>query len=111
MIKKEPIEPDRIRKINGPFGWIPREFITNGYIRGFTKEELLLYFFLSVIGDSKGLSFYGDKSICEFLKIDPDALKRVRQGLEEKSYIRYQKPLYQVLPLPRINMWQKGDYT
>lgn len=105
MIKKEPIEPDRIRKINGPFGWIPREFITNGYIREFTKDEILLYFFLSAIGDSMGLSFYGDRSICEFLKIDLDALKQGRQGLEKKSYIKYQRPLYQVLSLP------KGDQT
>lgn len=101
MIKKEPIEPDRIRKINGSFGWIPRGFITNGYIRGFTKDEILLYFFLSVIGDSMGLSFYGDRSICEFLKIDLDALKQCRIGLEEKSYIKYQRPLYQVLSLPK----------
>lgn len=107
MIKKEPIISERVRRIEGAFGWIPREFIVCGHIKELTREELLLYFFLVAVGDRQGLSFYGDKRVCEILKIDQDTLKRCRIGLEEKSYIEYEKPLYQVLSLPKIGSFNE----
>lgn len=100
MLKKEPLIANRTRKICGPFGWIPREFITLGCIKRCSREELILYLFLVVVGDRNGLSFYGEKRICELLDMDLYELKESRRGLENKSYIKYDKPLYQVLSLP-----------
>lgn len=100
MIKKEPLISDRVRKIEYPFGWIPHRFITDGYAGVCTREELLMYIFLSVVSDKSGLSFYGDKKICSLLGINQQTLEETRQVLEAKSLIAYQKPLYQLLSLP-----------
>lgn len=102
MIKKDMLIPDRKRSIEHPFGWIPRRFITGGYIRMCSKEELLLYFFLGIVSDSYGLSFYGDNSICMALGVEQEILVQARQSLESKGLIAYKKPLYQVLSLPSI---------
>lgn len=103
MIKKELLESCRIRKIEGPFGWIPRKFIMDGYTMMCDKDELLLYFFLVTVGDNYGLSFYGDRRMCELLGIEQNTLERSRQKLQERSLIAYKKPLYQVLSLPFIS--------
>lgn len=102
MIKKEAIVPERVRRIKGPFVWIPRDFITTGYLKMCSREELMLYFFLVSAGDRCGLSFYGDKRIGEMLGIDQNSLVQARSRLQELSLIEYQKPLYQVLSLPTI---------
>lgn len=102
MIKKELLEPSRIRKIDGPFGWISRKFIIDGYTMICDKDELLLYFFLAAVGDKHGLSFYGDRRMCELLGIEQDTLEHSRQKLQERSLVTYKKPLYQVLSLPSM---------
>lgn len=101
-IKKDLLMPSRVRNIEHPFGWIPRRFITGGYIRICNKEELLLYFFLGIVSDKYGLSFYGDNTICMMLGISQEALEHARQSLQDKGLIGYKKPLYQVLSLPEI---------
>lgn len=103
MLKKEPIIPDKIRRMDGGFGWIPYRFIKDGHIRMCNKDMLLLYFFLNVVGDKIGLSFYGDKSICKLIGISEENLKSARQLLQDKGFIAYKNPLYQVLPLPLVN--------
>lgn len=100
MIRKEPIIPDRVRKIEYPFGWIPQRFITDGYARICAREELAMYIFLAMVSDKSGLSFYGDKRICSLLGINQQVLEDTRQMLETKGLIAYQKPLYQLLSLP-----------
>lgn len=108
MIKKEPIVPDRIRKMDGSFGWIPRRFVIDGYIQMCESEEALTYFFLSIVADRLGLSFYGDKTMCRLLHLTQGDLLEARGQLEKKAFIAYRKPLYQVLPLPPIN--PGGEY-
>lgn len=100
MIKKEILIPERVRNIERPFGWIPRRFITDGFIKQCNKEEALMYFFLGIVSDENGLSFYGDKAVEIFLGINQETLKYTRQLLQDKGLIAYKKPLYQVLSLP-----------
>lgn len=102
MIRKKLIAADRVRKINGPFGWIPHRFISGGYIKFFTRDELLMYFFLSVVSDKLGLSYYGDKTMGNLLGINYDDLQSTRELLQEKGFIAYKKPFYQVLSLPEL---------
>jgi hypothetical protein len=65
------------------------------------------------VGDAKGLSYYGDKSIIKHLSMDQSALQDARANLINIGLIAWQKPLYQVLSLdssqpekkaPRSNM-------
>jgi len=68
---------------------------------------------LVTVGDAKGLSYYGDKSIIKHLCMDQSTLEDARVNLIRIGLIAWQKPLYQVLSLdspqhkkqaPRSNM-------
>jgi hypothetical protein len=54
---------------------------------------------LVTVGDAKGLSYYGDKSIIKYLCMDQQALDDARTNLIRIGLIAWQKPLYQVLAL------------
>jgi hypothetical protein len=56
---------------------------------------------LVTVGDAKGLSYYGDKSIINYLSMDQNALEEARANLINIGLIAWQKPLYQVLALDR----------
>lgn len=94
------IDPDRIRKITGSFSWIDHRFISGGFIRNLSREEILIYFFLVAVADRQGLSFYHDDRICSLLKIDPASLGEARESLVARSLIAWRSPIYQVLALP-----------
>lgn len=94
------IDPDRIRKITGSFSWIDHRFISGGFIKNMTREEILIYLFLVAVSDRQGLSFYYDDRICSLLKIDPVSLGEARESLVERSLIAWRFPVYQVLALP-----------
>jgi len=100
VVVKRLLCPDRVRRIEGSFGWVDHRFITGGFLRELTPIEILLYFFLAVVGDRDGLSFYQDDRIVSLLKIDLLSLGKARQGLIKRSLIAYESPLYQVLSLP-----------
>jgi hypothetical protein len=94
------IDPDRIRKITGSFSWLDHRFISGGFIRDLTREEILIYLFLVAVSDRQGLSFYHDDRICFLLKIDLASLGEARETLVERSLIAWRPPVYQVLALP-----------
>jgi hypothetical protein len=100
MQSPQPLDPQRVRKIQGSFSWIDHRFITGGFLEPLTPLEILLYFFLVAVGDRLGLSFYHDDRLGRLLKIDLAALGKARRGLIEQSLLAYDPPLYQVLALP-----------
>lgn len=100
MQSPKPLDPQRVRKIQGSFSWIDHRFITGGFLEPLTPLEILLYFFLVAVGDRQGLSFYHDDRLGRLLKIDLAALGKARRGLIEQSLLAYDRPLYQVLALP-----------
>ena len=100
MIQKRILRPDRVRGIHGGFAFIPHRFLSKGFLAVLTPAELLLYFFLILVSDRHGLSYYSEKTICTSLRILPEAYTRARQGLIEKDLIAYDGILFQVLELP-----------
>lgn len=101
-LKKEPIDPTRIRKIpREGFSWIERRFVRDGFAARLPLEAILLYFFLAAVSDAEGLSFYADPTIGRILKLDPEELSQARARLTDAGLILYRYPLYQVLPIPR----------
>ena len=58
MIKKKILDPDRVRRINGGFSFIPHRFLTDGFLASLDQSEILLYLFLILASDRNGLSFY-----------------------------------------------------
>lgn len=100
MAVKKLLSPDRVRKIEGSFGWIDHRFVTEGFLHDLSMIEILLYFFLVAVSDRNGLSFYHDDRMASLLKIDLPALGKAREGLLMRSLLAYDSPLYQVLSLP-----------
>ena len=113
MVSKVPIVADRIRKVPSHFSWIDHRLVRDRHIENCTHAAAALYLFLVTVGDVKGLSYYGDKSICKHLCMNLSELQEARANLIRVGLIAWQKPLYQVLaleepkdekPAPRTNM-------
>jgi hypothetical protein len=54
MITKKILVPDRVRKINGGFSFIPHRFLRDGFLEHLSQPELLLYLFLVLAADHRG---------------------------------------------------------
>jgi hypothetical protein len=100
MIVKKILNPDRIRRIDGGFGFIAHRLITDGFVAALGPLELLLYFFLILVADRNGLSYYAYDSICSLLSMSLEQYIEARNGLIEKDLIAFDATLFQVLDLP-----------
>ena len=100
MIRKKILVPERIRQIEGSFGFIPHRFLTDGFLAALSQHELLLYMFLIMAADRYGLSFYSCNSICSLLGLTVDQYLEARDGLIGKDLIAFDGTIFQVLSLP-----------
>jgi hypothetical protein len=100
MIRKKIINPERVRRINGSFSFIPHRFLTDGFLTSLTQQEILLYLFLILVSDRHGLSYYAYDSICSYLQLAIDDYIEARDGLVKKDLIACNGTLFQVLDLP-----------
>ena len=100
MITKKVLDTNRIRHINGGFSFIPHRFLTGGFLKALSQQELLLYIFLVMTADRYGLSFYSYDRICSFLHITVEQYIQARDGLIKKNLIAFDGTLFQVLELP-----------
>ena len=100
MIRKKILVPERIRQIEGSFGFIPHRFLTDGFLAALSQHELLLYLFLIMAADRYGLSFYSYNSICSLLGLTVDQYLKARDGLIKKDLIAFDGTIFQVLSLP-----------
>ncbi len=100
MINKNILEPNRVRHIDGGFSFIPHRFMTEGFLSSLGQKEVLLYFFLVLVSDRYGLSFYSYDAICSLLQFTPDECNEATDGLIEKDLIAFDGKIYQVLDLP-----------
>jgi len=100
MIKKRILEPDRVRRIQGGFSFIPHRFLTDGFLASLDQTEILLYLFLILASDRNGLSFYSYDAICTLLQITVDDYVEARDALIRKDLIAFDGTLFQVLDLP-----------
>lgn len=100
MISKTPIDPQRVRKITGTFSWVDHRLLHDGFLASMTSDEMLLYFFLVLVGDRHGLSFYSYDKICSLLQLEVERLLVARDRLLAKALIAFADGRYQVLQLP-----------
>ncbi|MBC8393047.1 MAG: helix-turn-helix domain-containing protein [Deltaproteobacteria bacterium] len=97
---KAPLYPDRIRQIRGSFAFIEHRLLRDGFWEGLNHYELLLYLFLVIVGDRRGMSYYSYDKICILLKISVDDYIAARNSLIEKDLIAFDGKFFQVLSLP-----------
>ena len=100
MIKKKVLRAERIRRIERGFSFIPHRFLTEGFLASLDQREVLLYFFLVLVSDRQGLSFYSYDAICSLLQLSVDDDIGARDGLIEKDLIAFDGTLFHVLDLP-----------
>lgn len=106
MIDKTPLVPERIRHIKGSFSFLDHRFLRRGFWQTLSHAELLLYFFLILVGDRNGVSFYSYDRICSLLEMHLDDYILARNGLIRKDLIVFDGHLYQVLSLPESPVQQ-----
>ncbi len=102
MVNRKVLVCDRIRKIDGSFAWIGHRFLRSGFFASLSQNELLLYFFLVLVADRQGLSYYHYDKICSLLCFTLDDYIVVRDRLIEKDLIAFDGTFFQVLSLPRM---------
>jgi hypothetical protein len=100
MIEKKPLCPHRVRKITSSFAFIEHRFLLHGFWSNLDHHELLLYLFLVMVADRKGLSYYSYDKICSLLRISVDEYILARDMLIKKDLITFDGSLFQVLSLP-----------
>ncbi|MBN1844019.1 MAG: hypothetical protein JW883_17295 [Deltaproteobacteria bacterium] len=109
MIEKTPLCPQRLRKITGSFAFIEHRFLRDGFFESLTHHELLLYLFLVLVADRRGLSYYSYDKICTLLRISVDEYLCARDALIQKDVLAFDGHLYQVLCLPQKPLVQRAS--
>ena len=100
MITKKTLVAERVRKISGSFAFVEHRFLQNGFLQTLNQHEILLYFFLVLVADRNGLSFYSYDKICTLLTITLDEYIRARDSLIDKDLLAFDGQFFQVLSLP-----------
>jgi hypothetical protein len=98
--RPSPLRPDRVRTIERPFGWMPFRVLSSGLLGRLSPSAKLLYFFLCLVADRYGLSFYGPRRILELLGLEPSQLKTAVEELREEDVLAFDGQVYQLLSLP-----------
>ena len=112
MIAKTMIMPEWQRRLAAPFAWIDRRFLFDGFLASLSPRENLLYFFLVLVADRDGVSFYSYDKICTLLKLDVDAYIQARDGLIRQQLIAFDGQRFQVLALPKsASAWRRPAHT
>ena len=104
MIHKAPLIPERVRRLKGSFAAIEHRFLRDGFWQSLSHQELLLYFFLVLVGDRFGISFYSYDRIITLLHLHLDEYLQARDALIAKDLIAFDGHLFQVLSLPETPM-------
>ena len=98
---RSPPRPDRVRRIEPGFAFIPNRFLHTGFFVSLSHHERSLYLFLVLAGDRNGVSFYAYDRICSTLEMTPDDYIIVRNSLIDKDLIAFDGTRFQVLSLPQ----------
>jgi len=95
------IDPTRIRTSSeGTFAFIPHRFLRQRFWQGCDPRQLVVYFFLVLVADRHGVSFYSREKAAALCRLSPDTLQGVCEGLASKDLIAQEGSLVQVLSLP-----------
>jgi hypothetical protein len=101
LYRPKPLHPERVRTIERPFGWVPFRLLSSGLLTELSSGAALLYFFLCLVADRQGLSYWGDARIEGVLGLGEAELGRARKELCRRDLLAYGLGgLYQVLSLP-----------
>lgn len=107
------LDPTRIRQTHDGFGFIPHRFLRDGFLTSLDRIEAQLYLFYVLTANRYGISYYGDRRICDLLNLSGKQLRNTRDSLIHKDLICCEERLCQVLELPcrPVTLSEQADAT
>jgi len=97
---KHLLQPDRLRLIERPFAWLPCRLLTQRILDNMSPEAAQLYLLLVLASDRQGLSFFGERRICDTLGLTSSKLQLARSQLQALDLVAFDGKTYQLLSLP-----------
>lgn len=101
-MKLQPLEPRRVRRPRGAWGWVDLRVVTQGHLEKVGTAASLLYLFLCSVGDTAGLSFWSRGRIGRVLGLDNEVIQDAFDKLIAADLIARQGQVVQVLPLQNV---------
>jgi len=101
MPERAPIDPGHVRALPKHFAWVDHRLRER--LKELTLEEMALLFFLHLVADRNGCSFWADSTIAKKLGLKEGDVIEARYGILSKGYIAYRYPLFQLLPLENVS--------
>jgi len=108
MDRPQPLRADRIRALERPFGWIPFRILTCGWFQRLGQEAKLVYFFLCLVADGQGVSYYSHERLCRLLGLTSSQLAHAQRQLCSLDLVAFNGIVYQLLSLPTGEPSAKG---
>lgn len=99
-MKLQPLEPRRVRRPRGAYGWVDMRAVTQGHLEEVGTAAALTYLFLCSVGDTAGLSFWSRERMRRVLGLDEEVVKTALDRLVAAELIARQGQVVQVLPIP-----------
>lgn len=95
------LDPSRVRRPIPRFkwGWVDRRIVLDGYLTPMSRTEVAVYFFLCVVADRHGMSWYSPPSMARLLKEPPDQISEALTCLARRNLVAIAGRFIQVLEL------------
>lgn len=95
--ERPPVDPARVRVLPRHFAWADHRL--RDRLAALTPVEIALLFFLHLVADRNGCSFWADGTVARKLGLKEGDVIEARYGLVSRGFIAYRYPLFQILPL------------
>lgn len=95
--ERSPVDPARVRALPRHFAWADHRL--RDRLGTLTLAEIALLFFLHLVADRTGCSFWADSTVAKKLGLKEGDVIEARYGLISKGFIAYRYPLFQILPV------------
>ena len=104
LIQKRILCAERVRRVPVSFSYVDHRLVRGGYLKRADAKAWALYLVLVTVADAQGLSYYSEATLSRLLRMEPLQLAAGRRQLIAADLVAYQKPLYQVLALPGVQV-------
>lgn len=94
---RAPVDPARVRTLPRHFAWVDHRL--RDRLSALTQAEIALLFFLHLVADRQGCSFWAESTVAKKLGLKEGDVIEARYGLLSKGLIAYRYPLFQLLSL------------
>ncbi len=98
--ERAPVDPARVRALPRHFAWVDHRL--RDRLSQLTPNEIALLFFLHIVADRVGCSFWACSTIAKKLSLKEGDVIEARYGLVAKGLIAYRYPLFQILPVGEV---------